>query len=748
EIANIVGDTVRQLPTTTVNAKYLTTVLDNSFLPNYYYVRVKSSSPEGATPYVLIRILPKPVVTMNWYSINEATTVQYKQKVRVRFRFDNTTSLRGFRMSDGTVMNYRNSTAPELFTNSDWEFYPEKDYYYTVDSLIANCGVIKDFDVIGSRFIKVEKGFSILGVKKSYCIGETVKLKIDSPVSFGINNSFTAKMYQFGSLIGSFPASIKNDSLVFTISPDNGFNPALGTVQMRIESSNPFMLSSVSEGYFLIYNKPELGILNSSFNITMPGEVNIPVNVKSQNPLFVTINDGQRDSTFKFDAGLNEYMFTNSSFNLFVKKNTTYHIKSISNSCGVGKLTSANNFNVSVSNTDEKKIYLIGGALKAICLKKTVPIYFNAGGKFDANNEFVVYVNYYPTRLEVGRGKSSPIMVTLPEPENFIYSSRSGYYLSIESTSPYFRSDNNLYLYLQSSDDRVNFGISQINFNWSFSINDYLQKEKAIELIKGDLFNQGFTAPYEPYIDIPYRFKVNNQWIDQSVKFNIAKDTTLYLQGFQSSCGFIESRDSIPIKMKKYRIAYSFSGDGWRCMGDIADLNFTIEGEKFTQPYDFDVKFIPVENTTIKNSAEILQKKGNTYRIRIPDMPYEKEATIEVTPKVGKEDFAKLYVGNYLYLNKVLNIKLTAEDGSDTLWRSSYNYKVPKVKFETLNSFNPDWYGYLNSDDNYRIEQKIAVVRSYNDFYNSSKLIELTRVSPINSCGFPKFSGKVYVKIC
>ncbi|GAB2645771.1 hypothetical protein GCM10027035_44930 [Emticicia sediminis] len=229
EISNLTGDTVRTVPTTTTDVKALRTVLDNSFLPGFYFVRVRSSSPEGTSPYKLFRINPKPVIDMNWY-VGNSPTVEYRQEVTCRLTLKNilkeySGEYADIRLSNGLLTRYSG-------VYSDFTLYPETSAYYTIDSLIAPCGVIKDFDVTGNRYITVNNGFSFTGQKKVYCVNEKVKLKINSPINFNPDNHFVAKVYQGSTLKGTFPAIIENDSLVFTLSSNDGFDPNFGDAQI------------------------------------------------------------------------------------------------------------------------------------------------------------------------------------------------------------------------------------------------------------------------------------------------------------------------------------------------------------------------------------------------------------------------------------------------------------------------------------------------------------------------------------
>ncbi|GAB2645775.1 hypothetical protein GCM10027035_44940 [Emticicia sediminis] len=473
------------------------------------------------------------------------------------------------------------------------------------------------------------------------------------------------------------------------------------------------------------------------------GNINLNFEYKSQSPVEIVINDGWKDTTFVFlDASQNWYVSNTIYF--FVKTNTFFQVKSITNSCGIGNVAPPyDNLSVSVSNPQIPKVSFKNTNVysKAMCKGIPTPIYFNYSGSFNPNNEFIIYLNDgYNQKVEVGRGTTSPIMVIIPLNAYTQYSP----FIYIESSSPI--TNTNMYLgskpiVIQTKNVPINFGNSMIqipNYISSWQIND-----KVIEIMKGTNLIQGINGFSEDYIDLKTKYKVNNQWFPSDFKLSPTKDTTLYLQGYENSCGFTESLDTVLFIVKKYRLSYMLFGNKNRCMNGAMEVVVNIEGDNGGTLNNFDFKFIPNINQSVAYSANVVSFIKGVYRLKIPDMPYEGSYKLKITPVGNEADFVQKIFGEELYISKNPVLKLTAEDGSDIIWTYYYPSNNSKIKLETLNSNNPSYSLRLTNDDTHTIQSKIELKNISNYYFNP---IEISNISA--SCGYGEFSGKLYLKKC
>jgi hypothetical protein len=760
EIANQVGDTVRQVPTTLVGDKKLMCVLDNTFRPGYYYVRVKSSSPAGTASYKEFRIL-RMKAAFNWVYLGDEPTsiVDYKQKLSIWVGLQNANDpydpkVLAMRLSDGTLIKTPEYT--NIYGNMyAVDIYPDQNRYYTIDSLITTCGVVKNFDMINPKYITVtnSNSFSISGLKKAYCLNERVKLKINSLVNFNNDNQFTVKVYQYNTLIGNFPVSVQNDSLSFMLSFANNSEPSLDRVQIRIESSSPVMHSTSTDGFFYIYKKPTLNLNYSTYNLQNAGHFYLSGSVYSHSPASLVINNGQKDTTIAIQNN-ETYIYYTDIAKFFVKNSTTFTVTSATNSCGTNQLSlPGNQTTVTVNSPNVPKIAFTSPQ-KPICINTTTPVYFEYAGNFNNDNTFIIYsYNSNYEKIEVGRGKTSPIMVTLPG-NVYLYSPR----LLIESTSPAISGYYNvseLPIAIHKPDETTfRFSNSYINDAYVNISPETRKADGGVDIIKGEKFIQGFEATVYGYQ--ANRFRVNNQWFTEAIVIKPARDTTLFLQSVENACGLYVLRDTVNIKVKKFRVRHTFlEASSQRCMDDMIDVSLFVEGEAENRPSEFKFDFIPDAKPDSKFAAEIISKNG-VYRLRIPDIPYERSTTLKITPTARQADFAKVYELNSIWLEKRHIAKLTAMDGSDTIWANPYQFYAPErtvqIKIETLNSYNPNWAGTINTLSDRTINPLSKIFTKPVSFESSSRdnydygSVEIS--SGRSTCGFTRYSGKVFFRKC
>ncbi|MES2797384.1 MAG: 3-coathanger stack domain-containing protein [Bacteroidota bacterium] len=764
EIADEIGANVTSLVTTKVEDKSFTAQIDPNLLPGNYNIRVRGTSPDIATGFSSIRIMETPQVSIH-FATGEKEIYDYKVPIFLRVSVVEQFNLRAIRFSDGTVFKEFGSSSGGDYV--DYYYVPLVDKFLTVDSIMTDCGEIKNFTVINAKTIRVNNGFYIEKLPKlNYCLGEKVRFKINSNIQFSINNTFTAKLSYYNYDYGIVNVTKIGDSLEFMIPDFNEMQAPYWQMNFEIISTDPNISSSKYFEILQIHQLADIDVTNSSIINSNLSGINVNFSMKGLGPGNMIISDGVSDKNYPFTSKGFEYASGTSLF-FNPSQTTNYSIKSISNQCGLTEFSPTKSFSITTDFPTDRRLFFTQ-IPKNICPGGTFQVHFIKTGSFNANDEYSIkirYLNYSNEiiNIEVGRSTTSPITIHIPE--NFPYMLNNNYcYIYIFSDQMAAEGNNNGYV-----SDLIGIQKNQTAYFRNYltnTSNGSSVNSKSIKILNGETVQFWIDSP-NTYTVNEYDLKINGGWYEHikyverngsgtnnyfDIKIKPDKDTTIYLTALRNSCGETPLLDSIKIYVKDYIIVGTIQGKtggaNFKCQGDFLDVNFSIEGKLENRPTEFRFYFVPSFNKLVEYEAEIISKESFfKYRIKIPSMPYEGNMTLKIVPSQNENLFAESRISNYIYLhvNKSPNLVLSSLDGSNIAWIPQNNPTSINLKISSPTSFNPDWDGQIVGTNNY-FENNTNNTSSTYVYAIPGNTYELKNVE--NLCGYGNATGTVTIKRC
>lgn len=763
EIANVKGDTVWKMPNTVVNGNQLSTTLSSTFASGTYHLRVRATNPDLATDYLPIRILQKPNIELYWIS-GATNPIDYKNDISLRvYSYGSNIHYPTYmKFSDGTTINYFGGVSGGSM--ADITIKPQNSIFFKLDSLVTTCGVGQSYSIVGERNLIVSKNFYVEDLPKiKYCTGEKVRFKLNSVYQFSPQNQFTAKIKIQGAATLNIPVTIDNNGFYeFIIPDDSNFTYSFWQFTFQIEATNPQQISAVYHEVIKVHSQPDIRVSTPNFTVSSPSKTyfRFPVRLGLK-PVYVTMNNGNEDFISEV-GGSSENFETDIYVEVPVPKSMNFKIKGISNTCGSKTYLPSRDFTVTVTNPPQRVIQLKKSP-KNICLGSSYQLEIDTTGIFQSNDEFIVTLQYNANSraytYEIGRSSGRQINIQIPSMIplqiglnscSILVSSR----LTETENLPYLLRYSTCYI---NSNQTASFSyMSVANETQSYS-------SKKITILKGEALTFRVESPTTIPKDT-FQIKINNQWFYNNYEndsyistaqpfvktFRPLRDTTLILEGMIYRCGQSVQRDTIRICVKKNRIQAKIIQSGTRCQNSLIDVSFNVEGDLRNLPTEYKFYFIPVFDNSKRFEAVVINKTLLKYTLKIPEMPYENNFKIEVTPTTPINDFILNYYQDQIYINKKSDVKVTGMDGSQIAWTDGMSSHV-SIKLETLNSNNPSWQGLIVSDlPNPYYSNNVAVygskvykasVYSTVDYVYSLKNVE-------NTCGYGNSRGQVTVKFC
>jgi hypothetical protein len=237
------------------------------------------------------------------------------------------------------------------------------------------------------------------------------------------------------------------------------------------------------------------------------------------------------------------------------------------------------------------------------------------------------------------------------------------------------------------------------------------------------------------------------------IKFKITKDTTLFLEGIRDGHNEFIARDTLNIKIKKFRISAKAMGLDL-CQGDKVEVFFKVEGDKYNQPpSDFKV-FIKYRNDflvntdTIVRELPVIQKKQGSYIVKIPDFPYTGDNyKIQIVPTDGSDnDFATYSTLPNIRISRKIQVGLTAMDGANIAWidgsSTCINIKASPIGVNVQGSY---WTGVIEQING---NQQSGISSSYpiQSVYATPSFFKIKNIQ--TQCGYGYSVGTVEIKRC
>ncbi len=536
DVSNQTGSIVTTLTTFLEDSTNIYATLPNSFTDGIYRVRVRGTSPDAASNYVFFVVKPKPIIDLMWYPPYQEP-IAYNYPVNLRINFSGSTNTIYMRISGGTDSYIVKS--PNVSSSTDIVINVKPNVIYKVDSLVTACGVIKDYIVTGERSWNVRKDFYIEQIPKSdYCEGESLKFKIKSDFTFSTNNSFTVNLYDsYNVLRSNLPVNIVGDSLSFVIPSLQLTNTGLAGFTFEVVATLPQITSTRSYAYFTINKKPNFTLTNSPQTIFAPTITNIGGNIKGQNPLYITVNDGLVDKNYaiytpSYTGERNGYA------EIFVVKSQIFAIKSISDICGTTTYNTPQIFSTILTTPYSNYVHCTNTSeLNSTCEGNNYALKFDTIGLYSSNNQFIITLNVNGVNYEVGRGNSSPITITMPSNLPFLGNNKVSGRFTITSSTVNISSQltiNRIFYTNIIKGQIVKFKYVELSYT---TINENGIYPKKLDILKDEkvYINLDSSIPI-----IGYEYKINGKWFSvnpdsspPTVTLSPKQDTTLYLEAIK-----------------------------------------------------------------------------------------------------------------------------------------------------------------------------------------------------------------------
>lgn len=243
------------------------------------------------------------------------------------------------------------------------------------------------------------------------CLATETSVTYSSTATFAADNQFTIELrsYYNNTLTRTFPATLKNGQLVFTIRDLNSLgNATRDEFEARIVSTKPALQSNWSTSFRV--NRPAVVTLTgSTVQAVNPSEsVGLRFAYEGSWPLTVVLTDST-----KFILNDDSYAVSGTSTRtLTPKATTTFRIAQVSNSCGVGVSTGSVTVGVNPIGVRTTAV-----SAPQLCIGSDLYVsYSTLGGNFSATNQFKIRL----TALNTSTNQEDPAFTyDLPAtPEN------------------------------------------------------------------------------------------------------------------------------------------------------------------------------------------------------------------------------------------------------------------------------------------------------------------------------------------
>ena len=279
-------------------------------------------------------------------------------------------------------------TSGETF-NYNIQVSPDKTTQYQVKKFESGCGVIENpaqaplVLTVQPSLLLGEPGAS--AKLKPFCEGQTVRMRFKAA---GVNaqTTYTVEGTTYSGTKFTFPAKIAGDSLEFFIPKRTTEDPTrdYGNVtSLRAVSANPALTSAYTTA--LIQSPPFMTTgQNYQPSVPYPSGIRLDYNLWGGLPYTVELMDGTKET----------YDHRNIYYNLFVRKDTTFRVKSISNECFTN--ASLPGFPIKVMKPTDTTPALLAKVLSTAdhCGGDSIAVSVNFAGNFEAGNRFALSYPY------------------------------------------------------------------------------------------------------------------------------------------------------------------------------------------------------------------------------------------------------------------------------------------------------------------------------------------------------------------
>ena len=386
-----------------VEAKIPNTIPSN----RKYAFRVVSSSPkaisEWTSEYEAIYVSEKASVEI----ISPSIAIDWGREIEPKFSFKGIGPW-SVTLSDGTTFNYLNNgnDAPKRLK-------PQDSQKYSITSFSSGCGI----GGAGKNVMEVtvNSGVVLDSIQQTeVCVGGIITAKYAVKGNFN-PSTFSATLRSGASGRPWFVNALFANGLATVNVPESFYKTVTDT-------DKDYYIGLTYNGNTTVYsktsvrikNKANASIYNSSpKNLTTKGSVYLPLTLSGSGNFSIMFED----SSIYTSLGAKEEFLNNSLWNVSmdVIKTTTFKLKSITNSCNTALINEDKSIIINVKNPAVNDI-VIKDYQQRVCGGAKMKVYFGVIGDYKSDNEFRVELLTHSTAnpIVIGKGKNSPIEVTLP----------------------------------------------------------------------------------------------------------------------------------------------------------------------------------------------------------------------------------------------------------------------------------------------------------------------------------------------
>lgn len=376
---------------------------------DFYFMRlVSNTTPKTYSTWQLFRLYTPPIVELSTKDGSNMITVNGEDSVDLVYKLKKGSS-GNFTTTDNYNQTYINSFF-DVFDRNDiiQKVYPTKSTTFTLKSTIGvTCGY---GTVAGSVKVVVNPSVKLNSLESyTLCPEKDILLNYSTFGEFADDNIFKF------SLVDDKNNKIEIgqiNKLQGTLKLKMPKTFASSTYKMEVTSTNPATSKE------LVSN---LGVSNLA-DVTLSG--NTIINQGQITYINLINNEARADKSSNLNFTLSDNISRSiyapnklASISVSPYETTTYTLKSVSNICGLGKISGS--ATVTVNPASDKTINTsLPNNVRHLCLGSTQELTFTYQGSFTANNKFSVQIsdkngdNYKTVTSE---GNSSPLKFKVPE---------------------------------------------------------------------------------------------------------------------------------------------------------------------------------------------------------------------------------------------------------------------------------------------------------------------------------------------
>ncbi|WP_254411431.1 T9SS type A sorting domain-containing protein [Dyadobacter diqingensis] len=679
----------------------LTDVMRNDGI--YLGIVTENPSAISIAKALKVYVYPKPSFILK----AEKTSVNLGESI---YLSGNPTGMPPFKitLTSGEVMEYSIQVSPEKTTN------------YQVKTFESGCGLIQNPSntpvtvTVNPSLLLTENAYT--SNPKIFCEGQTARLGFRANgVSSQTTYSLEANTYSGKKIM--FQTKVVGDSLEFSIPKNTNQDRDLNYGEItgvRIISANPTLSSPFVS--LKIQSPPTMVLaVNSQQSVQFPSPLRLDFDLLGGAPYTVEMENGSK----------NTYDYRNVWFEQFVKRDTTFKLTRLSNTCFVNN--NPPSFPIKVVNPAGTTPSVFARLIKKpYCMGDSVEVELAVHGQFDAGNQFTLsYLRFAQSETFTIRNvtKSGIYKVKLP------VRMEEGYDASLQISSTLPR--------LTSETERFFLGVPPR----TPTISPIGRKENPERMYLGA--HPRVTINGSAYSPVIYSVdgQENKVISDNNGRYNVAlplqngKTSEFKLKSVTNACGAWNGE----IVSYFYGIGYKMVIDQavfgvWHCTGSEAEVRFSFESGKATTGTKFTLQISPsgdagsyTDVATVTDSQIIRfvtpnLKAGSYYtRIYSSDNIYSETRNI----LIGQAPTANL-ISNY------------PTPGANN---ATVEYGTPVYMTANLTGNEP--WGIVYSDG--MQQQVTSNYGSYSPVITAPQTFTIAKVW--NSCGYGTASGSVSVKV-